>query len=508
MPNTTKILIVDDEYLLRQGLKYLCNWEQEGFTIVGEASTGEEGLSLTKKLEPNIIITDIVMPEMDGIEFIKLVKLYDPTIQIVVLSSHSNFDYVKSSFKYGVNDYILKPKLNPTDLLAILRGLQPNTPNDITLGTDTKFQKQVPSIIEKIINGFNCDDEDWQDLDQYFPLDHFIILVTTINNTNSSLWETTLPQQLSEYTYSDFVTKDGTYAVLINYSNAQSISINEALCQLTDELHCNVKFSHFAISPVFSTLKDLEALYINVTNLLSYKFFLEDIVLITPRHLPKISNTISFDVDNFRLLIECLNIDEAKQLILSHIQEVAKTLDHSVFSLKKLVENTIYNSINILQKLDFDTPSFNALKLRSLKSIESTVYVSQLLQTTGSILDEFSKEINLQPETKNRMVINKITSYVENNYQEQIHLSAIAEKLHLNYSYLSSYFNNHAKESFTDYVNKVRISKAKELLVDPNISISEISELVGYSDQSYFGKVFKKATGFTPSTYRKKHLTL
>ena len=129
MDNLCKILIVDDEYLLRQGIKHLVDWRKEGFEIVGEASNGKEALDLIEMLKPHIVISDIVMPVMDGIDLAKIMKSKYPEVQIVILSGYGDFDYVKSTFKVGVNDYILKPKLNPEELLLLLKNIASNIPN-------------------------------------------------------------------------------------------------------------------------------------------------------------------------------------------------------------------------------------------------------------------------------------------------------------------------------------------------------------------------------------------
>lgn len=115
-----KILIVDDEMLVRQGIKHLLDWEQEGYRIVGEASNGVEALSMMDELNPHIIITDIVMPIMGGEKLVKIVKEKYPHIEVIVLSSFSEYDYVRSTFQSGVADYILKPKLEADYLLSIL----------------------------------------------------------------------------------------------------------------------------------------------------------------------------------------------------------------------------------------------------------------------------------------------------------------------------------------------------------------------------------------------------
>ena len=506
MENLLKILIVDDEYLLRQGLRYLCNWEEEGFTIIGEASNGEEALHLTKTLNPDIVITDIVMPEMDGIELTKLIKSYNSNIKIIVLSSYSDFEYVKTSFKYGVSDYILKPKLKQDELLPILKKLQNH--NNLPTYTRLNINKQVEDILDRLSGGFNCPETDWQRLNQYFPLDSLIILISTIDGKEKSLLDPISKEYFGGYIYSYFLIDSKQLAIIINFNNNDLRLVTDKIKQFTADSHSKLGYPHFAMSMQFKSMNDFKLAIDETKNLLTYHFFLENTILLTGEHVPKQKNTITFDFDKFYKLIESLDINAAKSLLIDYINMVSTSLDCDVFSLKKLTENVIYNTMNIVQKQGFNSPTFNSLKLRSLKNIDAAPYTQSLVDTISSILDKIFKEIDMQPEQKNMMLIKKITSYVEEHYHEQIYLSSIADKLYLNYSYLSSYFNNYANESFTDYLNKVRITKAKEFLKDPSISISEVSELVGYTDQSYFGKVFKKSTGISPSAYRKKHRIL
>ena len=120
MKELCKILIVDDELLVRQGLRHHLNWEQHGFQIVGEAANGKEALEMVKRLNPHIVITDIVMPVMDGEQFTRVLKAHYPHIEVIVLSSYGQFHYVRSTFQSGVVDYILKPKLETDELLKVL----------------------------------------------------------------------------------------------------------------------------------------------------------------------------------------------------------------------------------------------------------------------------------------------------------------------------------------------------------------------------------------------------
>ena len=121
MESYCKILIVEDEFLLRQGIKNLVHWEQEGFQVVGETNNRKEALQLIESLHPHLVITDIVMPIMDGIELTGIIQERYPEIKVVVLSSYSDFEYIKSAMKNGAEDYLLKPTMNPDSLLKAVQ---------------------------------------------------------------------------------------------------------------------------------------------------------------------------------------------------------------------------------------------------------------------------------------------------------------------------------------------------------------------------------------------------
>src|SRR5690606_17643094 len=123
MSNFYTVLVVDDEVLIRQGIIHYVDWESNGYQIIGEAANGKEAIEKIEQQAPHIILTDIVMPSMDGIELIQFVKKHYPMIEIIVLSSYEEFDYVRKTFQLGVADYILKPKLNEQEILKTLDSL-------------------------------------------------------------------------------------------------------------------------------------------------------------------------------------------------------------------------------------------------------------------------------------------------------------------------------------------------------------------------------------------------
>lgn len=150
MENYCKVLIIDDEFIMRQGMKHMLEWEKEGFRIVGEATDGQEGLELVAKMQPDIVLADIVMPVLDGIEFSRILQQRYPDVQLIILSSYDKFEYVKTTLLNGAVDYILKPTLNPEILLKTLTGAARNIPGMVL----QKEQKASPGMqIERMLSG-------------------------------------------------------------------------------------------------------------------------------------------------------------------------------------------------------------------------------------------------------------------------------------------------------------------------------------------------------------------
>lgn len=151
MAEYCKVVIIDDEFIMRQGMKHMLDWEKEGFQIVGEASNGQEGLEVIEKTKPNIVLTDIVMPVLDGIEFSEILNKRFPEMQLVILSSYIKFEYVKATFLNGVVDYILKPTLNPEILLSTLKKVAGKIPG---MELERKEIDSVQSQMERFLCGY------------------------------------------------------------------------------------------------------------------------------------------------------------------------------------------------------------------------------------------------------------------------------------------------------------------------------------------------------------------
>lgn len=504
-----KILIVDDEYLLRQGIKHLVDWNKESFEIVGEASNGKEALSLIETLKPHIVITDIVMPIMDGLELVRYIKENYPEIQIVILSGYSDFDYVKSTFKLGVNDYILKPKLNPEEVLTLLKNIALSIPN-LDIKAD-KIELNLSNELSKFVSGFETD---LSLITEAFLWDSFIFIGIDVKRIydKSSKNPSNIKLLLSKKAKTFFVgfsfyeldiDKD-IFLLLINYQKKNHTELLKSANDMLLNISAAYPDIYFTISDIFNSLYKIKEVYNdNFKPLLGCKFFLKDKKLISKEELPKNAYKEKFDFKHYSEMLYELNISSAFNYLKQYISNAIMNCSMNEFELKTLFQSALYNIISILDELHFDVVEINHSKIEYFQKIDVAKFGSELLNILESIEHVIAKIINNKEFSVNDEIINKITQYISNHYNEQLSLKEIADKFHFNYYYLSSYFSSHLAEGFSEYLNKIRVEKALELLKNEAIPVSEVSYLVGYSDHSYFCKVFKKFKKVTPSKFRK-----
>lgn len=513
MENLCKILIVDDEYLLRQGIKHLINWEKEGFQIIGEASDGKEAIELVEKVKPHIVLSDVVMPIIDGVNLSKIIKAKYPEIQIIILSSYSDFKYVKDTFKVGVNDYILKPKLNPEELISLLKNAANNIPNFVLSTPKNLEELNFKNFLIKLTSGFKVSLSE-ERLNKFLPYNSFLLLGTNLKksfknssqNTSSlkSILYEACKTNLKDILYYEINSDNNLFLLLINFNaKNESIILNQihSLCLTVKD---NLSKLFLVISKTFDSISKLNDIFIHdFKPLLSCKFYLKDNYIINSKDVIRTTSKNKFDFKYYSNEIYMLNIEAALNYLKNYIYFCIENLSLSEFELKALFENSLYSIINILDELNFDVDEINNLKIEYFQKIDDAEYADELLTFVNILKEKFNNLLSCQESSFNRHILSKIIEYMYEHYADQLSLKELSDRFHFNYYYLSSYFSSHNKEGFSEYLNKIRVEKASKLLCDESIPVSEISYMVGYSDHSYFCKVFKKLKKVTPSKYRK-----
>lgn len=520
-----KVLIVDDEILIRQGIKHFMNWEQEGFLIVGEASNGAEALRMIQELSPHIVITDIVMPIMDGEELTREIKSKFPEIEVIVLSSFGEYQYVRSTFQSGVADYILKPKLDIQHLLAVLKLTAQRIPS-LRANASGSYHMSGGRLLEMVLGGYDADYKA-EDVEAAFPYPCFRLIAVadamepgdtdsgghTPMEEGRSLGETGLADFLSE-----LAAREGWEAVcykLPSHRNAALAAVNgtaEAMSAL--EAWAAVrsaapakKRGAVALTDTFGKLEEVRGqCRDSLHKLLDYSFFLPRISLLKHGALPPLPKAPEpFHLNRFTETFRRGQFKAAFDDLRSHSTALAGYYAGDVFEFKTFLGNLLFNITVLLSNMEYDVKELESAKYSYFKEIEQALSAEEALAIVERFIGHAEERIAAKGQDSGNENMKRLLSYIQEHYAEPLTLGDMARHFHFNPSYLSSYFSSHNEEGFIDYLHKVRIGKAEELLRSGDDPISEISGMVGYSDHSYFCKVFKKSTGLSPSRYRRQY---
>lgn len=501
-----RLLIVDDELILRNGVKYLCNWEEYGLVVVGEASNGKEALELIPVLNPHIVIIDIVMPIMDGIDFTKAMNEKYPNIKVLILSSFSEFDYVREAFKYGAIDYLLKPKMTSEDLLNSLNNIAQKLSSCATGLNESQKNKLL--LEQALFTASDDQEKVFIELEEGVKQSNFRLMRASlqylkyVGEEEFKKITEEVSSVLKTYSTIDLI-KNNEYIVLINYPFDKEDELFSYLSQIQDSRYDLFKEIKFIVSEPFNEIRTIKDCYDSVTHLMGYLFYYNDKAFV------KVADMHSESLEEFdgTLLLSYLSnfeMEKVKVYLFDYLNKVRFKRSYDEYSFKRFIQSNIYNMINTVRKLGFDVGILNQNKMKLFKSIDKSMDYYEIKSLIQVFLNQIEDLVNTQSEKKNSIILDKVIDYVHNHYNEDLSLMEIAEQLHLNYYYLSSYFKNQTNENLTSYINNVRIQKAKQLLTDSNLTIAEVSKQVGFTDHNYFSKVFKKYTKMTPTSYRRK----
>ncbi|MGK9250310.1 response regulator transcription factor [Paenibacillus humicus] len=508
------IVLVDDEVLIRQGIKHYLNWEQEGFRIAGEASNGKEALSLIDKLRPHIVLTDIVMPVMDGEELTRQIKSRYPDIEVIILSSFGEFDYVRATFQSGVADYILKPKLEENELLRILKKTAARIPSLARAELASPEKLSMRAAVERLL-GSRGADLDEASMEGMFPHRHFCLAGAELRTRPSSSFETGEMRKIMEEMLACLLPdtaacvlepKSGSVLALLNLESCGSSGVLEwlrAVARLTEE-----QFPHaaFALSRVYGNIALTADVYDGeLAKRLNSRFYLPDRRVIVEEELPAAGLPPGpFPLNRFADEIRHGRYEAAFEELKNYVDAWASCCGTDVFEFKSFLTAIMFNITVLLVNGKHDVKELERVKYAYFNEINESLYAPDAAECLNAFIEEAKLCIG-QQEQPGGGNMKRLLEYIEKNYAEPLTLKEMAKHFHFNPSYLSSYFASHNKEGFTEYLNKIRTDKAAEQLRQREATISEISEKVGYSDPSYFSRVFKKATGFSPSEYRRHY---
>lgn len=530
-----KVLIVDDEVLVRVGLKTTIDWEANGFTVVAEASNGEQAYEQYKKYMPDVIITDIKMPKRDGLWLVEEVRKENQHARILVLTCYDEFSYARKALKVGADDYILKSEVEDEELVEVMQSVKKKLDsynkakhiedkklmnrNDIKRAVlndmiksdfyiDADMAERCGNIgfpVEKSSFAFAC-----------IAIDGSIkntgLVAGTTKQTGNAALNIVLDlfaERAIEYI---FINQTGKYVFLLSSPLLTGAELERvfgaAVNSVKQYFDCSMNIVYSASFPNIDSAAAMYKDFINKAQLLFYKK--EACISITTADSISFSEASVFNLkkEYNNRFIETIGQENTSK-IMELINETGGCFERD--NVKPAIVKIFYS--NLMAEI-FNSYGFfmeNNKEFGDHEYYHYQIENSEYLQGITDLLADFTvkliNEIRHIRHANSKVLINRAINYIQYHYDEKISLEDVAEKLHLSKHYLCSSFKKATGENMSLYINKLRIEKAKRLLLEPDGRIKEIFEEVGYSNQQYFSKVFKKITGMTIMEYKENRIS-
>ncbi|BCZ44167.1 DNA-binding response regulator [Clostridium gelidum] len=498
------VLIVDDEPNVRRGLRKIVPWEENGFQVCGEGQDAEDGFDKIMNLNPDIVLIDIKLPGKLGTDVIKEAREAGFTGKFIIVSGYSNFEYAKTGIKYGVKSYILKP-IDEDELLDIVLELKTEIDNEKVWKINKELLKY--NEIKNIILDENDDIEENNPIKEgYYKHENFqIALIADVDiEGNRIKLETLVKKQLYNYNDIDIIKLERV--ILILFKDFNSNRTNRIIIELKSKLEEKLKEQVFiTLGNEVDNINKIKFSYREAKQLMEKRFLFLERGIISCENIQENSNDNStdfnviiskiysyFDINDIeKLNLEFRNIEELF-IQRNYLEEQIKVMIIKIFlDLKqKLINDYDSSEISIISNEEIIENIYSKISLKSTIDylMEKFTYISEQIGTTSS-----------------DNIIKRVINYMNKNYYKDLKLETLAEIFNYNSAYLGKLFKSIVGENFNTYLDKVRIEKAKTLLVEEKLKVYQVCEKVGYKNIDYFHSKFKKYVGTSPLNYKKQY---
>lgn len=532
------LLLVDDEELDREGLLSELDWDQYGISEVRIAKTGAEALEIMHDFEPHILMTDIKMPVMSGLQLAENTKKLFPNIKVVFISGYDNFEYAQHAIKLNVYRYLLKP-VDTDELANVIANVvdeimkersSMEKSNMLNRSVDESRPFLKMRLLTNLFYDSREDESEFVNRAHYLGLNFvkgkYVLLLAQIDDY--SQWASNIKREENEkicldicgiaceignwvYHIESVPVDLQTCAILISCEShvPEELVLNEA-CEIAEKLIdsvrdiLNISIS-IGVSSVLLKLSEIKQGFTDCSDALKKKMYTGK---------GKVNSKLQDrQIQDFKLSFENYDVELSKLLIIGDKSRIINTIDH-LFDLiesycisdNQFIQNLCINiisrmNITVLEMgLDInDIFGGGALLLNKLMSFETILDIRQWMKNIFSSVLEYNEQAQQGKRSGMRREFQK---YIEENYQQDITLKELADKLHYSPNYLGNIFKQEFGKGFIEYLTEYRMKKAALLLKNHESKIHEVAHLVGYNNISSFIKQFKQAYEVTPAEYR------
>lgn len=529
-----KVLVVEDEFMVRKLIINLLPWNEMGFTVIDEAEDGLDALKKVHEKLPDVVLMDINIPEINGLELTKKIKELNPDTDVVIITGYSSFSYAKEAISGGATDYLTKP-VNTEELSSILMKIKKkiqtkNREKGFVESIQRKnINLQKESFLNQMITQVHTSDwisQKFMEFNIQISPSHLTVLIFQIEKARTNedalndleLWKYAIGNIAYEILMESFSCvemfkgAESNIVVLLNV-NIEAGGIYQNLLEYAiEKVQNSIKF-YFglrvfaAAGSVYNSYSDIYTSYVQALEALDGKYLGEDgsIMFYKPKDEFKITGL--FSVYNKEEILVCLRKSGYNELTNKIDNIYQKLLDNKVNKNYSLfislglysVAEEYANEMNCSQKI-ID-------KCTYIDQIKSSGTIFQTKEIVVALFDSIMKCVTGSHKCETYKIVEKAKKYIDLHYADDLTLDDIASDIFISSCYLSAIFKRETGRSVVEYINFCRLKKAKEMIdSQKNVKINDLSRIVGYNDSFYFSKCFKKQYGITPSAYQKNVL--
>jgi len=505
-----KVLIIDDEPNVRAGIKMLIPWQVYQFEICGEGIDGVEGLEKIKQLNPDLVLIDIRMPGLSGIEVIEQARRCGFCGKFIITTGYSDFEYAQKAIHLGVSTYLLKP-IDEDELALAVQKLKNQILEEVERQeklnlSDTYIEK---SLMNNLLLGKEIDCVELRHYEylKKRQVSYHIALVGIEEGENRQDAIVDIVQQY-------FTSKENTFYIIVLQKQIvivleeikNSILLIEKM-QEKIQNRCKVEVK-IAISSNIENLSKLHEAYVEANELLEKKFLFPKYKVLALDRIQKEKKALRKECYASaewlgKKLFNLLQVGDKVKIReeLCNLRSFLQQEDAHSKKISSLCSNALLKTVQLLA----DTYSeFAEVMPEGEVIIEHIYQCKDIDEIIGYIEDELFAILHVFNVNTPENTMQKLIYYIGNNYGSDLKLEYLAELFNYNSAYLGKSFKNHTGKSFNAYLDGLRINKAKELLLVGEMKVYEIAKLVGYKHIDYFHSKFKRYVGVSPLEYKKK----
>lgn len=532
-----KLLLVDDEILVREAIAGNIHWKELGYELVSTCENGKEAITYIKENKVDVVLTDVCMPFIDGIELSKYIHINNLEIDVIIFSGYNEFEYAQKAIRYGVSEYLSKP-ITSYELSEVLINLKKRLDKKKEIENEFKkinksYFKNLILIQSKIIKNLimgNELEESRKEIEEYgINIDYLSYRVAIIEidiysdsyNTDKDKIKQGDMKSFVIYNISNEIIKkynagevckgDNNRAFILLWTNSPR-EFSNIISKIFEEIQEEVfKFSELTITisigeNVYS-LSDLHKSYKDAEELLLYKYLWNENQIFDREKLKnKLNASLNLDGIIDKLILS-IKLNERKQ-IEENIFEIQELFREGYIKKDKMclyLFEIISQTCDLLRLSNIAEEFIYKIKENSITKITESRSLSEAIVILKEFCFMSCEKMYIQKNSYSNKLAILALDYIEKNYNDyDLNLNIICSYLCISTSYFSTIFKNYTGYTFMEVLIRTRMDKAKELLENTNLKNYEISDKVGFRDPHYFSIAFKKITGKSPKEYAKE----